>query len=58
MERVAASEGLRLEGPDCSPKRNGEDSWVMMGVSGGGGEPRLPAVVEVEVMRLGGGQYC
>lgn len=42
-----------------SPKRNGGASWVAVaGVSGGGGDPRRPAVVLVDVIRDGGGQYC
>ena len=42
-----------------SANRKGGCSWVAVaGVSGGGGEPRRPAVVDVDVMRLGGGQYC
>jgi hypothetical protein len=41
------------------PMRNGGVSAVAVaGVSGGGGEPLRPAVVEVDVIRLGGGQYC
>jgi hypothetical protein len=31
---------------------------AVAGVSGGGGDPLRAAVVEVDVILLGGGQYC
>lgn len=45
--------------PTPAPNWTGGVSAVAVaGVSGGGGDPLRAAVVEVDVMRLGGGQYC